>query len=230
MCGRKTLTKDIESIIEELAIDEWEDYKDYSPSFNIAPGQTSPIMIQKTERIVKQMKWGLIPSWSKDKSVGYKMINARSETLTEKPSYQGLLPKNRCVVIADGYYEWKREGKRKIPYYIYAPEKPLLPMAGLWSSWTNSNGEQTLTYIVITTEARTTIRTIHHRMPVILTEETFPSWLDTENISVSDALPLLLPCPGDLTIHPVSPIVNSPQNNSPECIRPANNRETLEMF
>ena len=230
MCGRKTLTKDMESIIEALAVDEWEDSKNYSPSFNITPGQNSPIVIQKKGRLVKQMKWGLIPSWSKNQSVGYKMINARSETLTEKPSYQGLLNKHRCVVIADGYYEWKREGNRRIPYYIHTSEKQLLPMAGLWSTWTHSSGEKTLSYTIITTEARTTIRTIHHRMPVILTEENFSSWLDTENVSVSDALPLLVTYQGDLDIHPVSPVVNSPKNNSPECILPANNRETLELF
>ena len=118
MCGRKTLTKGIKSIIENLTIDEWEDAVNYAPSFNIAPGQLSPVVIQKEHRIVKSMKWGLVPSWAKDVSVGYKMINARSETLTEKPSYQELVSKHRCVVISDGYYEWKREGKRKIPYYI----------------------------------------------------------------------------------------------------------------
>ncbi|SVB00448.1 uncharacterized protein METZ01_LOCUS153302 [marine metagenome] len=230
MCGRKTLTKNMQSIIEELAIDEWENSEDYSPSYNIAPGQTSPIVIQKDQRIVKKMKWGLVPSWSKDETIGYKMINARSETLTEKPSYQGLISKHRCVVISDGYYEWKREGKRRIPYYIFAPEKGLIPMAGLWSSWTGPEGNTVNTYTVITTEAKTTIRTIHHRMPVILNEDTYPNWLNTENVSVSDALFLLQPYAGNLTTHPVSTLVNSPKNNLPVCTQPADNRETLEMF
>ena len=218
------------SIIEELAIDEWENPEDYFPSYNIAPGQRSPIVIQEDQRIVKLMRWGLVPSWSKDESIGYKMINARSETLTEKPSYQGLISKHRCVVIADGYYEWKREGNRKIPYYIFSPENQLLPMAGLWSSWTNPEGNTVDTYTVITTEARTTIRTIHHRMPVILTMDVYPNWLDTKGVSVSEALSFLQPYDGALATHTVSTMVNSPKNNSPECIRPADNRETLEMF
>ena len=98
MCGRKTLTKDIRSIIEELAIDEWENPEDYFPSYNISPGQRSPIVIKEGQRTVKLMKWGLAPSWSQDESIGFKMINARSETLTEKPAYQGLISKHRCVV------------------------------------------------------------------------------------------------------------------------------------
>tara|TARA_B100001964_G_scaffold189115_1_gene210691 strand:+ start:251 stop:943 length:693 start_codon:yes stop_codon:yes gene_type:complete len=230
MCGRKTLKKDMRSIIEELAIDEWENPEDYFPSYNIAPGQRSPIVIQEDQRIVKLMRWGLVPSWSKDESIGYKMINARSETLTEKPAYQGLISKHRCVVIADGYYEWKREGKRKIPYYIFSKGRGLLPMAGLWSSWTGPEGDTQNTYTVITTEARTTVRTIHHRMPVILNDDTYPNWLNLENISVTDALFLLQPYTGDLTTHPVSTLVNSPKNNSPVCIQSADNRETLNLF
>ena len=217
-------------IIEDLAIDDWEHPEDYSLSYNIAPGQKSPVIIQEKQRIVKLMKWGLVPSWSKDETIGYKMINARSETLTEKPSYQGLISKHRCVVISDGYYEWKREGKRRIPYYIFAPEKGLIPMAGLWSSWTGPEGNIVNTYTVITTETKTTIRTIHHRMPVILSEDTYPNWLNTEDVSVSDALFLLQPYAGNLTTHPVSPLVNSPKNNLPVCTQPADNRETLEMF
>ena len=230
MCGRKTLTKDLRSIIEELAIDEWENPEDYSPNYNIAPGQRSPIVIQEDQRIVKLMRWGLVPSWSKDESIGYKMINARSETLTEKPAYQGLISKHRCVVIADGYYEWKREGKRKIPYYIFSKGRGLLPMAGLWSSWTGPEGDTQNTYTVITTEARTTVRTIHHRMPVILNEDTYQNWLNTEDVSVTDALFLLQPYAGDISTHPVSTFVNSPKNNSSVCIQSVDNRETLDLF
>ena len=230
MCGRKTLTKDLRSIIEELAIDEWENPKDYSPNYNIAPGQRSPIVIQEDQRIVKLMRWGLVPFWSKDESIGYKMINARSETLTEKPAYQGLISKHRCVVIADGYYEWKREGKRKIPYYIFSKGRGLLPMAGLWSSWTGPEGDTQNTYTVITTEARTTVRTIHHRMPVILNEDTYQNWLNTEDVSVTDALFLLQPYAGDISNHPVSTLVNSPKNNSRVCIQSADTRETLNLF
>jgi len=230
MCGRKTLTKDIRSIIEELAIDEWENPEDYFPSYNISPGQRSPIVIKEGHRSVKLMKWGLAPSWSQDESIGYKMINARSETLTEKPAYQGLISKHRCVVIADGYYEWKRSGKRKIPHYIYSQNRGLLPMAGLWSSRAGPGGDTENTYTVITTDARTTVRTVHHRMPVILDRETFPLWLDVNNVSVTDALPMLLPYTGTLSIKEVSAMVNSPNHNSPDCLEEVNNRQTLDLF
>ena len=230
MCGRKTLTKDIRSIIEELAIDEWENPENYSPSYNISPGQRSPIVIKEGHRTVKLMKWGLAPSWSQDESIGYKMINARSETLTEKPAYQGLISKHRCVVIADGYYEWKRAGKHKIPHYIYSQNRGLLPMAGLWSSRTGPGGDTENTYTVITTDAHTTIRTVHHRMPVILDRETFPLWLDVNNVSVTDSLPMLLPYMGNLSIKEVSARVNSPNHNSPDCIEQVNNRQTLDLF
>ena len=230
MCGRKTLTKDIRSIIEELALDEWENPENYSPSYNISPGQKSPVVIMEGQRTAKLMKWGLAPSWSEDESIGYKMINARSETLTEKPAYQGLISKHRCVVIADGYYEWKRVGKRKIPHYIYSPNRGLLPLAGLWSSRTGPGGDTENTYTVITTEARTTVRTVHHRMPVILDKDSFPLWLDVNNISVTDALPMLLPYTVNLSIKEVSTMVNSPSHNSPDCLKQVNNRQTLDLF
>ena len=120
MCGRKTLTRDIQSIIQELAINEWVDPDSYSLSYNIAPTQRSPILIfENSQRVVKQMQWGLIPKWSKDQTIGSKLINARAETLLEKPSFQHLVPTQRCVVLADGYYEWKRSNSRAIPYYIF---------------------------------------------------------------------------------------------------------------
>ena len=108
MCGRKTLTRDVQSIIEEMAIEEWQDADLYTPSFNIAPTQSTPIMIDHMGRNVKPMKWGLIPNWAKDESIGSKLINARSETLLQKPSFQNLVSQKRCVVITDGYYEWKK--------------------------------------------------------------------------------------------------------------------------
>ena len=111
MCGRKTLTRDIQSIIQELAINEWVDPDSYSLSYNIAPTQKSPILIfENSQRVVKQMQWGLIPKWSKDQTIGSKLINARSESLKNKPSFKNLLEKNRCIVITDGYYEWRSSG------------------------------------------------------------------------------------------------------------------------
>ena len=233
MCGRKTLTRDIQSIIEELTIEEWEDHDRYIPSYNIAPAQFSPIMTQGVKyRIVRPMKWGLIPSWSKDKTMGKKLINARSETIMEKPSFQNLVYQNRCVVISEGYYEWQRMGinNKKQPVYIFHPKGRLLPMAGLWSAWTSSTGKELLTYTVITTTPNKSISHIHNRMPVILHLRDLDTWLGSNQTQIYEAMDLLIPYRGDLGFHPVSTMVNSPNNNSSECIRPLTDGSTLNMF
>ena len=226
------MTRDMQSIIEELAIEEWEDPDHYTPSYNITPAQFSPILIQENDsRIVRPMKWGLIPNWSKDETMGAKLINARSETLLEKPSFQNLVPRNRCVVISDGYYEWQRRGSAtKQPVYIHHPRGRLLPMAGLWSAWTSSAGEELLTYTVITTSPTQDIAHIHNRMPVILHPSDLDTWLDSEQNPVHAAAVLLVSYRGSLHWHLVSPLVNSPHNNSPDCIRPITDSSTLDMF
>ena len=167
MCGRKTLTRDLQSIIEELAIDEYLD-DGFEPSYNIAPTQFSPVLIGKDDsRVLKRMKWGLIPSWSKDDAIGSKMINARSESLLEKPSFQNLVHQHRCVVITDGYFEWKKGNEGSQLFYISHPKKKLLPMAGLWTTWESSSSRMISSYTVITTIPQKAIAHIHNRMPVI---------------------------------------------------------------
>ena len=168
MCGRKTLTKDTQEIIEELLIDEWGQKDEYSPSYNIAPTKNSPILIYNNKRKIEHMRWGLIPSWAKDKAIGAKMINARGETLLKKPSFKNLVISNRCIVITDGYFEWHNIGTVKTPYYFHDPKKNILPMAGLWDEWKSANGELMKTYTVITTTPKTEYAHIHNRMPVIL--------------------------------------------------------------
>jgi len=224
MCGRKTLTKDMQSIIEELAIEEWENPDNYLPNYNIAPTQNSPILIDNGRRIVKPMKWGLIPSWVKDEKFGARMINARIETLTEKPSYRNLVSTNRCIVITDGYYEWKKDGEKKLPYYFKDPENKLLPMAGLYDVWKHPEGYLIPTYTVITKVAQDDIATIHNRMPIILPQEHLDKWLKTEHFSVSEALEFAKSVNPILENYPVSPLVNSARNNSQKCILPLNNK------
>ncbi len=230
MCGRKTLTRDMRSIIEELAIEEWQDPEGYIPSYNIAPTQLSPILIHDSHRKVKPMKWGLIPSWTKEASIGSKMINARAETLLEKPSFQNLVPKQRCIVISDGYYEWKKSGKQSIPYYIKHPENKLLPMAGLWSTWDSPEKKRIFSYTVITTTPATSIAHIHNRMPVILKNADFDIWLKSDTHSTQKAVTLLNPYFVNLDWYPVSSYVNSTHNNSPDCNRPANPESNLRLF
>ena len=230
MCGRKTLTKDKKAIIKELFIDEWQD-DNYKPSFNIAPTQNSPVLISlMNSRIIKSMKWGLVPSWSKNRSIGSKMINARSETILEKVSYKNLVHTNRCVVISDGYYEWKRYGDSKKPFYIHHPEHKLLLMAGLWTSW-GSSSDLISTYTVITTTPQKRIAHIHDRMPVILKRSQVDNWIrPSKGNKIPTQLDYLRPFIGELICHPVSNFVNSTGNNNMKCIKPIDETNELRLF
>ena len=230
MCGRKTLTKDIQSIIEEMAIESWDDSELYQLNYNIAPTQSSPVMVDNIGRQAKIMKWGLIPNWATDASIGSKLINARAETLLEKPSFQHLVPSQRCIVLSDGYYEWKRSNSRVIPYYIYHPEKKILPMAGLWDVWKNISGENLFSYTVITTRANSDLKEIHHRMPVILNYKNIDLWIKVHNISVTNVMSLLEPYKTELKFHQISTLVNSTRNNRIDCIKPVNSSENLSLF
>ncbi|MFQ6604428.1 MAG: SOS response-associated peptidase [Fidelibacterota bacterium] len=220
MCGRKTITRDMQSIIEELAIDTWQDPENYFPNYNVAPTQPSPILVYKDKRIVTPMYWGLIPNWAKDDSLAAHMINARAETVLEKPSFRNLMHRHRCIVIADGYYEWEKTESGKTPFYIHHPENKLLPLAGLWDQWQSPDGHRRLTYTVITTAAQASLAPIHNRMPVIIPHDRVASWIDWKHHSAREALALLEPDPVDLRFYPVSTLVNNPRNNSPDCIRP----------
>ncbi len=230
MCGRKTLTKDVESIIQEMGIESWRDSGSYQLSYNISPSQSSPVMIDDMGRHVKMMKWGLIPNWATDASIGSKLINARAETLLEKPSFKNLVSNQRCIVLSDGYFEWKRSNSRAIPYYVYNPNNKILPMAGLWDFWKNNSGENIFSYTIITTQANSNLKDIHHRMPVILDLKQIDPWLKVHNISVADTMSLLVPFQNDLHFHQVSTIVNSPRNNRIDCIRPIENSDNLSLF
>jgi len=221
MCGRKTLTKDTQAIIEELLVDEWDQKDEYNPSYNIAPTQKSPILIYNNKRKIEHMRWGLIPSWAKDKAIGAKMINARGETLLEKPSFKNLVSSKRCIVITDGYFEWQNIGAIKTPHYFHDPKKNLLPMAGLWDEWRSANGELIKTYTVITTTPKPEYAHIHKRMPVILPPSEIDIWINTRDYPPTAALDHVLPYQYELEVYPVSTFVNSPKNNSARCITPS---------
>ena len=217
MCGRKTLTKGKIEIIQEMLVDDWND--DWIPIHNIAPTQNTPILLFNEKRFVKNMRWGLVPFWAKDLKMGSRLINARVETLSEKPSCRNLLRSNRCVVITDGYYEWMQTGNGKIPYYIFHPQKNILPMAGLWDKWIDDNNKEYHTYTVITTEPAKPISHIHNRMPVILNDDGIDHWINS-NTSAELAISYLTPFENELNFYPVSSFVNSPRNNSEICIQP----------
>ena len=230
MCGRKTLTKDVQSIIQEMGIESWRDSGSYQLSYNISPSQSSPVMIDDMGRQAKMMKWGLIPNWATDASIGSKLINARAETLLEKPSFKNLVSNQRCIVLSDGYFEWKRSNSRAIPYYVYNPNNKILPMAGLWDFWKNNSGKNIFSYTIITTQTNSNLKDIHHRMPVILDLKQIDPWLKVHNISVADTMSLLVPFQNDLHFHQVSTVVNSPRNNRIDCIRPIENSDNLSLF
>jgi putative SOS response-associated peptidase YedK len=169
------------------------------------------------------MRWGLVPSWAQDPSIGQRMINARAETLLEKPSFKQLVPTRRCLVPADGFYEWRREGNRKVPMWIHLKNRVPFVFAGLWDCWLDrDSGSQLHTFTIVTTNANALLRPIHDRMPVIYDREMGQQWLDGP-FSASDTflIAVLQPLPSELMqAHEVSTLVNSPENDTAECIQP----------
>ena len=216
MCGRKTLTKNISSIIDELMIDNWA-YPDFLPSYNIAPSQFNAVVIGENNlRIAKKMRWGFEIDWNSTKSYT-PIINARSETILKKPSFRNLVYSNRCVIISDGYFEWSKNSKQ--PHYIYHPEKKILPMAGLWKISSLYSNETISTYTIITTSAQKNISGIHHRMPVILKKEYINEWIFNENNNIYKEIINSGACNNSLKSHTVSTLVNSLSYNNPNCIK-----------
>ncbi|WP_096188733.1 SOS response-associated peptidase [Evansella halocellulosilytica] len=220
MCGRFTLYADPEFIQDELDIEN-EDWKsNLSPSYNVAPTQQVLTIVKgKKKSRAGLMKWGLIPFWAKDASVGYKMINARCETIFEKPSYKHLVNKRHCIIVANGFYEWKKENNKKQPYYIQSDlERPLL-FAGLWDRYVK--GEQTfITCTIITRQANEKMEKLHHRMPVILHEGNWKNWLHPSDHSFEQLNQAFFNEDVSLHYFPVSTKVNKPINNSVDCLNP----------
>jgi putative SOS response-associated peptidase YedK len=166
------------------------------------------------------MRWGLIPHWAKDEKTAYKMINARVETLTQRPAFRGLLSQNRCLVPASGFYEWQGEGRGKTPYYIYPADQPYLAFAGLYDTWTTPDGEDLYTFTIITTDADPFMSKLHHRMPVILARALEDDWLDPALTQAHDVLDLLSRSTGlALEAYPVSRLVNRPNHDGPALIQ-----------
>jgi len=225
MCGRYTRKEQIEALLDVLkAVIQC----DLTPRYNIAPSQMVACVRNAPENEHREcvlLKWGLIPSWAKDPSIGYKMINARAETVAEKPSFRKAFQHQRCLVIADGFYEWQREGKAKQPYYIRFKDSRPFAFAGLWESWkdkTNGDGTQIDSCTIMTTEANEFMQSIHHRMPVILDPRNYEVWLDPDTKDASLLTPLLKGHPSDeMEAVPISTRVNNPRFDGPECIEPA---------
>lgn len=219
MCGRFSRRHQVEEIEERFEV-EAEGF-DFAPSYNIAPSQISPVITFRDRRLIEASKWGLVPFWAKEPSIGNKMINARAETLAEKPSFRNALARRRCLVPADGFYEWQKRGKGPgVPYYIRLRGGGLFAFAGLWEEWKDPAGGVLHTFTIITTEPNELISAFHHRMAVILAPGDEGAWIDPK-LAPADALSLLRPYPAaEMEAFVVSRAVNSPANDGPQLIEP----------
>ncbi|MFI5608778.1 SOS response-associated peptidase [Amycolatopsis sp. NPDC051903] len=236
MCGRYAATKDPAKLIDEFAaVDRTEGAA--REDYNVAPTKNVVTVVQRhprdaegqvlddepAERSLRIMKWGLVPFWAKDPSVGSRMINTRAETAAEKPAFKRALASRRCLVPADGWFEWRRTGKEKEPFYMTDPSGASLAFGGIWESWRPKDGsaddQPLITFSIITTDAEGQLRTIHDRMPLIVPRNHWDGWLDPDRSAVSD---LLVPTPADLVesleLRPISNLVNNVRNNGPQLL------------
>ncbi|MBC9073425.1 SOS response-associated peptidase [Thauera sp. CAU 1555] len=219
MCGRYALYGPISRIREQF--DAKDDEIEFEARYNAAPTQWLPVIRQRPdgERVVHLLRWGLVPSWAKDESIGNRLINARAETVAEKPSFRAAYRKRRCIVPANGFYEWKALTRGKQPYYIHAADDALLGLAGLWEHWSRpGDGKRIDTFTILTTDANTLMQPLHERMPVILAADAYVAWLEPE--SDPDALQARLApfADGLLALHPVGKGVGSVRNEGAELI------------
>ena len=219
MCGRYTLKSPANVLAERFELDEYP--SSLTPSYNIAPTQEVAAVVGEDEkRKLEVFRWGLIPSWAKDPAIGNKMINARAETVSEKPSFRSAFKKRRCLIVADGFYEWQKTDSGKQPFHFRMKDSSPFAFAGLWETW--DKGEEIRSCSIITTEANDLMNEIHHRMPVILHPQNYGVWLDQGFEEKEALVDLLRPYPSDeMEAYAVSRRVNRPANNEPSVIEPA---------
>ncbi|HZS77289.1 MAG TPA: SOS response-associated peptidase [Ktedonobacteraceae bacterium] len=216
MCGRFTLKIDVGAIAKKFGA---EPTIHTAPRYNIAPTQNVVSVLRNGSNHLDELRWGLIPAWAKDESIGSKMINARAETLAEKPSFKRLLLSRRCLIVADGFYEWKQEHGYKTPMYITMKDGEPFAFAGLWDSWKNPDGETIRTCTIITTKPNEVVEPIHDRMPAIMRPDMYDAWLDTSVKDVDLLEHLLGPYPAqEMTARAVSRLVNDPRREGAELL------------
>lgn len=218
MCGRYNLFSELQAISERFQAIEQKELM-VEPRYNIAPGQNIAVVLSKeNKREIALFQWGLIPNWAKDPKTGYKMINARAETIDTKPTFKGLLKRHRCLIPADGFYEWKKEGRQKQPYHIHLTNKEPFAFAGLYAEWDNGT-EVIRTCTIITTEANELMAEIHDRMPVILTQENEKIWLDQDVTETAQLKSLMVPYEAAfMNAYPISSFVNNARNEGQEIL------------
>ena len=231
MCGRYTLSSPVEVVADLFDITfpargaEQLSLPEIQPRYNLAPTQEALVALVRepgAPRTLALLRWGLIPYWAKEASIGNRMINARAESVADKPAYRFSFKKRRCLIPTDGFYEWKKEGKGKQPYFIRRRDHHPFAFAGLWSTWRNPEGGAPVeTFTVVTTDANGDIRELHDRMPVIVEKEDFGTWLDPKIDDAEKLQGLLKPAPeGELELVRVSRAVNNPSHDAAECVTP----------
>jgi putative SOS response-associated peptidase YedK len=224
MCGRFSLRARLAEMLEEYF--DVLDAPLLEPRYNIAPSQPVPVIrlmpnCPKSQHELALLRWGLIPSWAKDPAIGNRMINARAETLAEKPAFRAALRRRRCLIPADGFYEWQGTGKSKQPFFIHFRDDRPFAFAGLWESWEGPDNSAIESCTIITTEANELVRPIHDRMPVILPPEAHIHWLDSSIDKFEDIAALLVPfSSGEMDAYPVTTLVNKPTHDEPGCVSP----------
>ncbi len=219
MCGRYNLITDAQALVDFFEV---RNSLAVVPRYNIAPSQDVPVVRADAQgRELALLRWGLIPHWAKEEKIGYKMINARAETVADKPSFRDAFRHRRCLIPATGFYEWKPIEGGKQPYNIQIGKGALFAFAGLWASWKSKAGKRLESCTIIVTEANAAITTIHDRMPVILSPDDYKTWLEPKISDPNRLKPLLRPCPAPwVHAYPVSRMVGSPKNDRSECITP----------
>jgi putative SOS response-associated peptidase YedK len=221
MCGRFTLTVDPAELQDAFA-----DYKfppKFAPRFNIAPSQPILAIPNDGKNKADFFVWGLIPSWAKDPAIANRLINARGETLAEKPAFRGAYKYKRCLILANGFYEWKSQPgtKTKVPHFIHLKSGAVFAFAGLWDEWRSSDGSTLRSCTIVTTSPNDLMSKIHNRMPVILQPSDYAEWLEASPRAPDSLAHLIQPFPADLMeAYPVSTLVNSPANDHPDCLAP----------
>ena len=219
MCGRFTLVSPFVAVTERFHVAAPAGLR---PRYNIAPGQDVLCVLRDGQNRLEPLRWGLIPFWANDPAIGSRLINARAETLAEKPSFHQAFARRRGLVVADGCYEWRAAGKRKVPVYLFLKSKRPFGFAGLYESWKSPGGEEIRTCTIITTGANELLRPIHDRMPVILPEDVEDAWLDPAANRRESLLSLLKPYPAaGMDAYDVTPVVNNAGLDAPDCIAPA---------
>jgi putative SOS response-associated peptidase YedK len=222
MCGRYVATTPPGVLAEYFGVDEVRSEPE-APSWNVAPTDAVPaVVVRREHRLLGVFRWGLVPSWATDRSGAARMINARAETLSTKPAFRAAFARRRCLLPADGFYEWERRADgTKRAWFIHRADSAPMAMAGLWEVWRDGEGELLRTCSVVTTVANSLMTTIHDRMPVLIEPEAWATWLDPANDDTDDLGRLLVPAdPRLLERYPVSTLVNSVRNNGPELLEP----------